>query len=106
MKKVVKILLILSLIWSLVFTIAFVVNVGISGIESEFPIPPIITIILIFLAQFYCAGCAFTCWIGVPTLWNYGRDCGFGILGLSIMVYLGLILSLPIALIKHLRGDE
>lgn len=59
-----------------------------------------------FLESFYAVGCVLTCWVGIPVFWKFGVDRGWGCcLVWIVLIYLGLIFSLPAAIVKVLSKD-
>ncbi len=49
---------------------------------------------------FYLASSALLFWVGIPAGWRYARDNFWGIWGILIAAFIGMYLSLPIAIVQ------
>ena len=59
-----------------------------------------------YVVTFYLVSSALLFWIGAPAGWNYAKNRFWGIWGVLICAYIGMYLSLPIALVQLLTHKK
>lgn len=56
-----------------------------------------------YIISFYFIASTLLFWVGVPAGWRFAVNCSLGIIGRLIFAYIGMALSLPIALVQLLK---
>ena len=54
--------------------------------------------ILVFIIMFYIGATVPMFWIGIPAGWRFAQDHDWGIIGTFISLYIGMLVSLPVAI--------
>ena len=60
--------------------------------------------VLSFIIMFYISSTVVLFWVGIPAGWVFARDMDWGIFGIFVSVYIGMLISLPIAIYQLFRS--